>query len=555
MQVSPKENSLGTIDTTPSLQSLSFEALEDRETTKKCVGPARNHLTATLFSGCILNFMAFLDVNSIKNLGQSNQDWNRVISTKKVVYPGSTKQHPGMYVSLIFFCCVQQLFRHTEKKPMTGRKLLRITKLGKRFNINILSSLEVRHFHRRLKDYHESRKLLEMIHESIARLFEGSLPVLRISKEKSSEMSGEQFIRYSLEQLTLKNVDIDGKPLPRPSPLMRFLSNLPPLDAIGKQLESNGLAQLQAFPALQSLVIEGSPSEREWDSTLPTCRGDCDCRVTDIRHVTFLTELQSLTLHKTDLKDIDLSALKDLKLHSFTLIKCHEITAAGLMQLQHLSVLQSLSIMHCKRMTTAGLAQVESLTALRILNFINPLRVCSGSDKLDDLSKKFLSIQQLAFLCGERSAINDSLVLLNKFFALRSLDLSYSDINDQGFAILANCVALEYLSIDGCMSACGANGITEKGIANLHTLIAPQKRQLQIVSSQYTAREVYDRSNDDEGIDRNGELRYRPDLMSSEEDNDDSVSSVSSVPNDEWFDEGDEGDEFVSNDNGNDGSF
>ena len=177
--------------------------------------------------------------------------------------------------------------------------------------------------------------------------------------------------------------------------------------------------------------------------TLQTLKLDgCLC-VSDVTHLSRLTQLRELSLSHSQVSDLE--PLTPLPLTKLTLDNNSSLT--DLSALAHMFTLHHLSLSRCDSLPDKALKSLVGLKQLRTmdLSFCTSLTV-DGLCTLSDLT----GLKELDFT--DTRADDEVLHVLCRSLELESLQLCGCDITDVGLRNLASQRSLRYLNLEGCQS-------------------------------------------------------------------------------------------------------
>jgi hypothetical protein len=214
-----------------------------------------------------------------------------------------------------------------------------------------------------------------------------------------------------------------------------------------------GIQQLNGFPALRKLFL-GDPYERS-DTITDRALG----------RLPLLTQLQVLTLDRTQVTDAGLTQLEGLRQLQWLSLHHTRVTDRGLQRLVGLSELRGLDL-GGTQVTDAGLECLKSLPHLQWLS-LHGTRVTDRA--LDDL-KNLTNLESLS-LC--RTRVTDAgLSRLAGLTSLQALYLRDTRVTDAGLRYLRGLTNLRELGIDGTRVT-GAGLTNLAGLTELQVLYIP----------------------------------------------------------------------------------
>jgi serine/threonine protein kinase/Leucine-rich repeat (LRR) protein len=331
----------------------------------------------------------------------------------------------------------------------------------------------------------------------------------------------KQFPAEHLRELALSEVGVTNECLPQ---LKRFTA-LATLDLSGAALDDSSINALAEFPALRTLDLRGtnltdagiedlqrSPTlsvrhdpldpqrlaarwfmDQQGTVTLDSgvlvgkgalppdaCRivkldlAELDRLIPDdiLTHLAACTDLQSLDLSQTQLRDSDLAGLAKLPNLRTLRLRRVPITDRGLKELAPLTSLEVLDLANTN-ITGSGFAQLANATALRELWLTDTLLKQQHLPLLAPFEKL-----QVLVIGGNRHDIGDEGARqIAALASLQRLALRNAKITDASLADLANLANLEELDLTGTR-------VTDTGIAELEVM--PSLRRLVLDGTSIT---------------------------------------------------------------------
>ena len=215
---------------------------------------------------------------------------------------------------------------------------------------------------------------------------------------------------------------------------------------ITRERSDADLAQLEAFPRLEQVILEGIPSNsREWEElgnlrSLQRLILSTNMDDTSLVHLSGLTRLTELRLEGAGLNGSGLAHLVGLSRLRELHLDHNPVTDRALSALSKLKNLEVLELAG-SRVTDAGLAQLAGLSHLHRLVLNDTDVGDAGMEYVGRLTE----LREL-LLCGTKIS-NDGLPLLERLKRLETLGLSDTRIKGANLASLRTLNSLEHLDL------------------------------------------------------------------------------------------------------------